>query len=208
MVCLAALLHHSIERIGEMINRYRNLTIWVVAVLMVSSGILSGPVYSATQGTLGATSTGSVTISVTKPARANISDLNDLTVASWVTGGGTQVLTDDVCVYSTRPSGGYTIRATGSGAASAFTLANGANLLAYTVIWNSGGVGALANTGTALTNNVTSATLTKAARDSSTCIGTVPGPTARLVVTILATALDAAVDGTYTGTLTLLITPA
>ncbi len=162
---------------------------------------------AATQGTLGATSTGSLTISVTKPARADITNLTDLTVASWVTGGGNQTLTSDLCVYSTRPSGGYTVKATGSGAASAFTLANGANTLAYAVSWNSAGVGALTNVGTALTTNVTSAALTKAATDSSTCTEATPGPTARLIVTILATSLDAVVDGTYTGTLTLLITP-
>ena len=179
----------------------------VLSIAMIVSALSPSYVFAATQGTLGATSTGSVAISVTKPARANISNLSDLTVSSWVTGGGNQVLTEDVCVYSTRPNGGYTVKATGSGTASAFTLANGASLLPYTLIWNSGGVGALANTGAALTTNITSAALTKAATDSSSCTGATPGPTARLVVTITSASLDAAVDGTYAGTLTLLVTP-
>ena len=179
----------------------------IATIAATLTGVILGAAFAATQGTLGTNSTGSITISVTKPARARITNLNDLTAASWIIGGGNQVLTDDVCVYSTRPSGGYTVKATGSGSAGAFTLANGASLLPYTVIWNSAGVGALANTGTALTATVTSAALTKAATDSSTCNGTTAGPTARLVVTISAANLTAVVAGTYTGTITLLATP-
>ena len=159
------------------------------------------------QGSLGSTSQGSLDIRVSKPARARISDLNDLTLASWVTGDGDVKLKDDVCVYSSKVQGGYTIKASGSGANSAFTLANGTETLPYTVAWNSGGVGNLGDTGTSLTANVTSARLTGASRDSSSCSGKNPGPTARIIVGMLATDLDAAIDGTYDGTLTLLVTP-
>lgn len=176
-------------------------------VAMVSVLINSTASHSATQGALGPTSTGSITIQVTKPAYARISNLVDLTVPSWSTGGGDITLTSDVCVYSTRPGGGYTIRASGSGAGGAFSLANGNNILPYNILWNSGGVNALANTGTALAANVTSEKLQKAATDSASCQGKVPGPTARLVVRMMNTDLDAIVDGTYSGTLTLLVTP-
>lgn len=180
-----------------------------VTASMVIAGVFASPSYSATQGTLGPTSVGSVTIRVTKPARARITNLSDLTIESWVPGDGDQILTDDICVYSTRPAGGYTIKATGSGSNSAFTLSGGADLspLAYQVTWNSGGVGKLTNTGTALSPNVTSGALFNAATDSSTCTGTNPGDTARLIVEITSANLDAAKDGTYTGTLTLLVTP-
>lgn len=173
----------------------------------LSAIVFSGVAVAATQGTLGTTSTGSVNINVTKPARASITNLSDMTVTNWLTGGGDQVLTNDVCVYSTRPSGGYTIRASGSGVGGGFLLANGALTLPYSVVWNSGGVGALANTGTTLTPNITSSGLTKASTTSSTCNGSTPGPTARLVVTLLAANLEAAADGTYTGSLTLIVTP-
>lgn len=189
-----------------MILSYRH----IVKTSLVSAALaslVSAPSFAAVQGTLGATSTGSVTINVTKPARASITNLNDLTIASYIPGAGNQILTDDVCVYSSRPNGAYTIKATGSGTGGTFALANGSNLLPYSVNWNYGGVNALTNLGLALQPNVTSVALFKAATDSSTCTGTVPGPTARLIVTILATNLDAIVDGTYTGTLTLLVTP-
>ncbi len=186
------------------------LTTAVITVAAaVLSALLASPSYSAVQGTLGPTSTGSVTISVNKPARARITNLSDLTIASWVSGDGDQMLTDDVCVYSTRPSGGYTIKATGSGASSAFSLSGGVDRppLNYQVKWNAGGVGKLTNSGTALSANVTSGAFLNAATDSSTCTGATPGDTARLIVEITAANLDAARDGTYTGTLTLLVTP-
>lgn len=177
------------------------------AVAIAVTTITSFDAMAATQGTVGATSTGSVDISVSKPARVRISDLNDLTLASWVTGDGDVKLTDDVCVYSTKPSGGYTIKASGSGADNAFTLANGNNTLAYSVTWNSGGVGNLADTGTALVKDVTSSGLTNAATKSSTCNGPNPGPTARLIVGMTEADMDAIVDGDYTGTLTMLVSP-
>ena len=183
------------------------LNVTVAVATLVASNILPTEGFAAVQGTLGATSTGSVNINVTKPARADINNLSDMTLASWVNGDAAPQLTEDVCVYSSKANGGYTIKATGSGTASAFTLANGANLLPYSVTWNSGGVGALANTGTALTANVTSAGLTGASRDSSTCSGATPGMTARLVVGMTTANMDSIVDGIYAGTLTMLVTP-
>jgi hypothetical protein len=188
-------------------NLFKTINVSVIAIALASSNLMATDIFAATQGSLAATSTGSVDIAVTKPARAKISNLSDLTLASWVNGDGDVTLTNDVCVYSSKANGGYTIKASGSGASSAYTLANGSNLIPYNVTWNSGGVGALANTGTALAANTTSSPLTHAARDSSTCTGATPGPTARLVVGMLATDLDSAVDGSYDGTLTLLVTP-
>lgn len=188
-------------------NFSKKLGYSVVTTAFVFGAMFSGEALAAEQGTLGATSTGSVDISVKKPARVRISALDDLSLASWVTGDGDVTLTDDVCVYSSRANGGYTIKATGSGTAGAFTLANGTNTLPYSVVWNSGGVGSLANTGTALVADTTSGALTKAARDSSSCNGATPGPTARLVVGMTATDLDSIVDGDYAGTLTMLVSP-
>ena len=165
---------------------------------------LSSVASAATQGTLGATSTGSITITVTKTARAKISNLNDLTLSAWEEGNGNVQLTDDVCVYSTRPNGGYKIRADGNGNNNAFTLANGANLLPYTLSWNSGGVGGLSNTGTMLTAGTTSGAFTKASTISPTCSG---GDNARLIIDIAAQSMMAAVEGSYVGVLTLIVSP-
>jgi hypothetical protein len=160
--------------------------------------------FAATQGTLGATSSGSVAISITKTARARISNLNDLTLPAWEEGSGAVNLTDDVCVYSTRPNGSYRVTASGSGGSNAFSLANGANLLNYSVTWNAGGVGALANTGTTLTTGVASAAFNNASTTSPTCTA---GDTARLIVGVSALAMTSAVEGSYVGTLTLLVAP-
>lgn len=162
---------------------------------------------AATQGTLGNTSTGTLNISVTKPARANITGLSDLILPGWTPAHGAVTLTDDLCVYSTRPGGGYTVKATGSGAGGAFTLANGGSTLIYTITWNSGGVNNLANTGVNLTAGTTSNARSNAAMDSATCNGTVPGPTARLVFKVTNARMVAATQGTYSGVLTMLITP-
>lgn len=177
------------------------------AALACNTALAPSASMAATQGTQGTTSTGTMVISVTKPVRASIRGMSDLTAGNWVLGQGDRVLTTNVCVYSTRPTGGYTVRARGSGASFAYRLANGSNFVTYTVRWNSGGVNNLADTGTALTTNVTSAQFLNAARDSSTCNGAVPGPTARLIVTISGASLTSVVNGTYTGTLTLLVTP-
>jgi len=187
-------------------HQHNQLLKHVICFAMVST-LAASDVMAATQGSLGGTSTGSLDINVSKPARVRISDLNDLTLASWVNGDGPVTLKDDVCVYSTKAQGGYTVKATGSGAGSAFTLANGDSVLPYSVSWNAGGVNALADTGTQLVSNVTSAKMTGAARDSSSCNGSTPGPTARIIVSMLETDMDAAVDGTYNGSLTLLVTP-
>ena len=171
------------------------------ATLLVEAAI--NPALAVTQGTRGATSTGSVNITVAKASQARISGLSDLTLPGYSIGDGNKTLSTTACVYST--GGSYTVKATGSGGSNAFTLASGANTIPYTIVWNSGGVGALGTTGMGLTTNVTSATLLHAATDSATCAGAAPGPTAQVNVNISGANLDAAPAGTFTGTLTLLV---
>jgi hypothetical protein len=190
----------------KMTNAF-NTTVAVVAIT-ASTVFSGGAVFAATDGTLGTTSTGTTDISVTKTKLAQISALTDLTIASYTLGGGDQHMESTACIYSSSVNGGYRVTATGSGATNAFTLDDGAShTIAYTVIWNSGGVGALGITGAALTTNVQTAALTGAAMDSATCAGAVAGPTAQLNVNILGSVMDAAPAGTYTGTLTVVVAP-
>lgn len=171
------------------------------------SAAASFPAHAATQGTLGATSTGSANISVTKSVQAQISDIQDMTLSNWSVGGGAVTLHSDVCIYSS--TGSYKVTATGSGLANAFTIASGLNTIAYSVTWNSGGAGNLANTGTTLLSNVQSASLSNASTTSATCSGGGANDTARVVVGITSLAMEAAASSStpYTGTLTMLITP-
>ena len=166
----------------------------------------STPTFAATPGTLGATSTGTVNISITKSVQAQISDLTDMTWPNWSIGDPAITMTSDVCVYSS--TGSYRVTATGSGLANIFTLGSGLNLIPYTVTWNAGGTGALANTGTTLLPGIASPTYTTASLASVTCGGSA-NDTARVIVGVSSVVMTAAASSNtaYTGTLTLLVTP-
>jgi hypothetical protein len=183
-----------------------NYTRFASAVLVAV--MLPATAMAATQGTLGATSQGSATISVTKSVQAQISDISDLTWPNWSVGDAAISLTSNICVYSS--TGNYKVTATGSGLANIFTINSGLNLIAYSVTWNSGGAGSLANTGTSLLANIQSGSLANASTASATCSGGgSSNDTARVIVGITTTAMGAAASSStaYTGTLTLLVTP-
>ena len=163
---------------------------------------------AAVQGALGATSVGSATISVTKAIQAQISDISDMTLANWSVGDGAVTLSSNVCVYSS--TGSYKVTATGSGAGSAFSITSGSGTIPYSVTWNSGGAGGLANSGTSLVTNVQSAMMNNASTTSATCNGGgATNNTARIIVGISQADMNAAASTNtpYTGTLTMLVTP-
>lgn len=175
---------------------------------MVFCLIAGSHALAASQGTLGENSVGSFTVRITKSARVRISNLADLALESWVSGDGDRRLTDDVCVFSSRGIGDYSITAIGNGPNATFSLSGGVNgLLPYRVYWNAGGVGNLNDSGIRLESKVTASGMSHAANDSSTCKGSNPGDTARLIVEFTAESLDAARDGKYFGVLTLIVTP-
>jgi hypothetical protein len=187
-------------------KKYRN-AFPIIAVGVLSVFTAASILEAATQGTIGTSSTGTLVVTVSKPAQARISALNDMIVPGWQIGDGAILLTDDICVYSSS-AGRYLVNATGSGAGGAFTLSrSGINTIAYTATWNSGGVGNLANTGVALSPGVNTTNRTGAATDSSTCNGANPGPTARLIIRVTNAIMTAAPRGQYTGTITLIATP-
>ena len=169
----------------------------------LASLLLAGPAAASTQGSFGPTSTGSVTINASVPGRVRISGLSDVTfnnVDPSVNASNAQ----NVCVWSNTSTRGYSITATGSGAANAFTLSSGALApVPYTVQWaqTSGqttGTSLLAST--ALTGQTSSAT-------NNDCSA---GPTssASLVVSVGSPVLQSMTAGvTYNGTLTLVVAP-
>lgn len=163
---------------------------------------------AASQGTLGATSTGSASISVTKAVQAQISDISDMTWPNWNVGDAAIQMTSNVCVYSS--TGGYKVTATGSGVANAFTISSGGNSIIYSVVWNSGGAGSLGNTGTALLTGIQSTGFSNASTTSATCNGGgANNNTARVIVNITQLAMEAAASSNtpYTGTLTMIVAP-
>ena len=157
---------------------------------------------AATQGSLGATSTGSLAVSVSVPNRVRLSGLTDVAFTNQdpsVAASNAQ----NVCVWSNTGTRGYNVTASGSGTGGAFTLANAALTVPYAVEW-SGSSGAAA--GTALTSGTALTGLTSTATNANCSSG--PASSASLIVRIAATDLQSMQASTsYTGTLTLVVAP-
>lgn len=187
---------------SKSIDRSPTLHRLVTAILLVAMS-KGAPVLAATQGTAGSTSTGSVTITASVPNRTQITGLTDISFAN-ADPTTTATSTQNDCVWSNTATKGYSIKATGSGTAGAFTLASGAlTPVPYTVQWSqtSGQAsGTSLTAGSALTGQVSTAT-------TPTC-SSGPSSTSSLIVSIAASDLQNMVAATsYTGTLTLLVTP-
>ncbi len=183
-------------------NRIRTRIMTAVLIGAAALG-LGEPALAASQGSLGATSTGSVTITATVPNRAQLTALSDISFAN-ADPSTNATNSQSVCAWSNTATKGYSITATGSGTGGAFTLASGAlTPVPYTVQWNQSSgqsSGTSLTTATALGSLVSTAT-------KPTC-NSGPSTTASLIVTIAASDLQDMVAATsYTGTLTLLLTP-
>ena len=181
-----------------MVGFVKKIAALVAVVGLAATATL--PALAATQGTAGATSNGSFSITITVPSLARISSLNDISLGSWTGSGAMNGSDNAICVWSS--TGGYSVTATGSGASSAFTLASGANTVAYNVSWaQTGGAatGAAVTKGVALTGQTTNATSTDCTVGASS--------TAGVFVSIPQANIEGKPAGSYTGTLTLVITP-
>lgn len=168
----------------------------------IGLGLGGSPAMAATQGSFAATSTGSVAISASVPSRARITGLQDVAFLNQDPASAAAAA-QNVCVWSNTASGAYTITATGSGTASAFTLTNGLATVPYSVEWaaSSG-----QTSGNVLTAGTASSSLTSAATNQTCASG--PAASASLIVKIASADLGNMVPGSnYTGTLTLLVTP-
>ena len=160
------------------------------------------PSFAASQGTLGATSSGNITITASVPNRARITGLSDVTFALQDPNTAASNA-QDVCVWSNTATKAYTITATGSGASSAFTLSNGSGTVPYSVEWASSSGQA---SGSGLTAGTASPSLTSGAVNQ-TC-SSAPAASASLIVKMATVDLGTMSAGSnYTGTLTLLVSP-
>lgn len=158
--------------------------------------------YAASDGETGASSEGDFELELTIPNLVRITGVADMNFGSY-SGSGVFSRNDNVCVYTNSANGQYLVTAQGSGAASAFTVSDGAShTIPYTVRWND-------QTGTSgniqLDPSVSSATQSGAHTSSETCSG---GDTANFEISFTQGALLGVPAGTYTGVLTLIIEPA
>jgi len=164
--------------------------------------LLAGPCFSATEGSLGATSTGSSDLTITIGYLVRITGLNAIDFGTY---DFSSVISedDDVCVYTNDSSGEYTVTATGDGDGNRFQISDGTDLVDYDVYWNdeSGTTGNVK-----LTSQMTSGTQTGASTTSEICFG-VGGPTANVQIRIGQASITPVPAGDYAGVLTLLIEP-
>lgn len=168
----------------------------------LASGLTAGPAFAASQGNLGATSTGTVGISASVPNRARITGLADVAFTNQDPATAASNA-QNVCIWSNTATKAYTITASGSGSASAFTLSNGSGTVPYTVEW---AATTGQTSGTSLTTGTASASLTTTAVNQA--CSSAPATTASLIVKMATTDLGTMSAGSsYTGTLTLLVTP-
>jgi len=168
----------------------------------LGASVFVGPAHAATDGSLGATSTGTVSISASVPSRARITGLTDVAFT------GQDPATpasnaQSICVWSNTSTKAYSITATGSGTSNAFTLTNGTGTVPYSVEWSATSG---ATSGSALTTGSASSSLTSSATSQNCSSG--PTSSASLIVKMSTTDLGTMTGGSsYTGTLTLLVTP-
>lgn len=174
-----------------------------LSILTAFAMTMSQTAQAATNGTLGATSQGSVTINASVASRVQISGLADVTFSA-VDPATAATNAQNVCVWSNTTTRGYRITATGSGAASAFTLSSGVlPVVPYSVEWAAAtgqSSGSTLTAGTALTGLASTAT-------SPTC-SSGASSSASLIVKMAAADLSNMQAGpTYSGSLTLLVAP-
>jgi hypothetical protein len=175
---------------------------YLLLLVVVLLGFIASRVESATDGSLGPTSTGSATISITIPTLVSITDVQNLNLGTF-TGSGDLSADDSVCVYTNLPAATYKITASGNGDDSAFTIKSVSDVtIPYEVYWND----QPSPGGTELTSGLASATQSGANTSSQTCDG--DGNNANFRVRILEEHLAASPPAVYTGTLSLLVEPA
>jgi hypothetical protein len=168
---------------------------------VIATGTTLAPAFAATNGSVGATSSGSATVTAFVGALVRVTAVDDLALGTW-TGVGSLATADNVCIWTT--TGGYNVTASGDGGGgSDFALSNGASgSLAYTVKWDdtaSSSTLTTMTTGTALTGQVSGA--------NSTDCNAGANLSATVAVEIAEADLTAADSGSYSGVLTLVIAP-
>lgn len=175
---------------------------WPYATMTLLALGLATAATAATPGTLGSTSTGTVSISASVPGRVQISGLTDVDFTNQDPSADAADA-QSVCVWSNTSTRGYGITAAGSGVGGAFTLVNSSVTVPYTVEWaGTAGQssGAALIPGTALTGLTSTAT-------NPTCSAG-PAATASLIVKVAAADLQNMQALTsYNGTLTLVVAP-
>ena len=179
---------------------FRASRVALLSTMMVGAAALfSQPAMSASQGSKGGTSQGSVGVDAQVAQLVQLSNLDDIDFGSF--DGNEATDTDDVCVWTN--TGGYAVKASSANGSGSFLMSDGASAnLTYEVSWaDSPG----AATGTDLSENA-QATGFGGTFSGPTCGG--GGSNATLILTLLGSAANAtAPAGAYSDTLTIEVAP-
>jgi spore coat protein U-like protein len=160
---------------------------------------LSAGAMAATQGTSGATSSGSADITLTIANVIQISNMTDFTF-TYNGAGSTLSVSDPICVYTNVTAGTFDVSATGTrtgdgGAGNGFIIDDNAvgtaNTIAYTVGVN----------GTPLTAGATAVPVAGADTASATCANTMSS----LTIAMAEGDVQAVPAGTYDGTVNITV---
>ncbi len=165
------------------------------AAALVSA--LSIPAVAATDGSLGATSSGSTDVSLTIQDRVQISGMTNVALGSY-TGTGDLTGSTDYCAYR-NGGGNYTVKLTSS--TGSFAVANGGDSIAFAVRADVAGDGDASDGELLSYNSVSSSMAGDAAVDCSSSTN------GQLHFTLAEAALQAAPSKTYTATVTVLVEP-
>lgn len=185
---------------------FLSIPVFVIFILLSITSFTN--LQAASQGSAGATSSGTVEIGIAVNRAIIILGLRDFNFGLWRAGDGTLRDNDDVCVAKTSNFGTYGIRAAGNGDGfdpAAFTLSNGIDQVNYNVFWND-------ETGTAGSQQLTPGLIEHGQVETNghviaAAFFGICFLNANIEVEIPDTELSSAVGGTYSGTLTLLVIP-
>lgn len=165
----------------------------ILAVAVAAAGVaFSGVSMAATDGTVGATSSGTSVITLTIPSLIKVSGFTDIALGTYNGDGVARSGASAACV-SRNSAGNYTVTATSTN--TSFNLKSGAlaTTIPYSVTWG----------GAALTYNTA---LGGQVADSSTLAACTP-VAGKLGVSVPAAGMDAALPGSYTDTVTITVAP-
>ena len=121
------------ERTSTSKRRIASASVWLIAPVAL---LHSGQAQAARQGSLGSTSSGTISISVSVAAQARVSGARDMGFAEDHS-EGVQIRSRDICMSSNSLARSFTVAAIGSGSGGSLELSNGSNTLAYSVRWSS-----------------------------------------------------------------------
>lgn len=173
-----------------------------LSALALFAALNGNAAVAATQGSQGATSAGSIAITLSVAGRVQISGLSDVSFVS-VSPDVAAVSAQNVCVWSNTATKGYSLSASGSGAGSAFELAGTSSSVTYSVAWNDTAgqsAGTPLSAGTELSGQTSSATNPDCSSGGAA--------SSTLIVQVEPAALQTAQpDTTYAGALNLLVSP-